>query len=614
MQQNSRSFVRLFLTSLFLFLFLWEIIGSEVRENNHLTNLWTEYEKANNDSVRMIKLMKLAHYYYDFLGDENTADSVSEAAIEIALKNYNPNLLIDVYNLYLESNDLIVFNDKALDYGLKAEQLSSETVNRRLEWRSCNNLTGVYLSRYDYEKALRCSNKIQTIANSLDDDGLRVKSYIAMGKANEGMNLKVQAFRHYLDATRLSEKLENKELKLLCYATLSRFYDLNNLSSKAALYKQKQIDLIKSERPVDSNALYWCYFDIQTITYSSGSNRLNATKINDILDFAYRNNLERLRDYEFSIYRSHLIKTKNIAVLMDVYQTKYPMEFQRLRVEDELMYFRLKAYFKEENNEDDSAFYYFQKSEALVQMESNKILQSNFYSRYGQFLMRQEQTDEAIGKFQESYTLAEDASYLQYMLNAAGYLEQLYEEKEDYKLALEYAKLFNALADSIQDLTKKDKLIILEIEHEARQSKMLAEMDHRETVRRHNLQYMAMIIAIIVIFLILLLISNFKIPTWVFRALGFFSFIFLFEFIILLADNKIHHLTHGEPWKIMVIKIIIIAMLLPFHHWLEHKVVHYLLEHKLINFSAISINRLKGYFKSGDGNHTDITESEIEDS
>jgi len=614
MQQNSRSFVRLFLTSLFLFLFLWEIIGSEVRENNHLTNLWTEYEKANNDSVRMIKLMKLAHYYYDFLGDEFTADSISEAAIEIALKNYNPNLLIDVYNLYLESNDLIVFNDKALDYGIKAEQLSSETVNRRLEWRSCNNLTGVYLSRYDYEKALRCSNKIQTIANSLDDDGLRVKSYIAMGKANEGMNLKVQAFRHYLDATRLSEKLENKELKLLCYATLSRFYDLNNLSSKAALYKQKQIDLIKSERPVDSNALYWCYFDIQTITYSSGSNRLNATKINDILDFAYRNNLERLRDYEFSIYRSHLIKTKNIAVLMDVYQKKYPMEFQRLRVEDELMYFRLKAYFKEENNEDDSAFYYFQKSEALVQMESNKILQSNFYSRYGQFLMRQEQTDEAIGKFQESYTLAKDASYLQYMLNAAGYLEQLYEEKEDYKLALEYAKLFNALADSIQDLTKKDKLIILEIEHEARQSKMLAEMDHRETVRRHNLQYMAMIIAIIVIFLILLLISNFKIPTWVFRALGFFSFIFLFEFIILLADNKIHHLTHGEPWKIMVIKIIIIAMLLPFHHWLEHKVVHYLLEHKLINFSAISINRLKGYFKSGDGNHTDKTESEIEDS
>jgi hypothetical protein len=558
--------------------------------------------------------MKLAYYYYDFLGDENTADSISEAAIEIALKNYNPHLLIDVYNLYLESNDLIVFNDKALDYGLKAEQLSSETVNRRLEWRSCNNLTGVYLSRYDYEKALRCSNKIQTIANSLDDDGLRVKSYIAMGKANEGMNLKVQAFRHYLDASRLSEKLENKELKLLCYATLSRFYDLNNLTSKAAFYKQKQIDLIKSERPVDSNALYWCYFDLQTITYSSGSNRLNATKINDILDFAYRNNLERLRDYEFSLYRSHLIKTKNIAVLMDVYQTKYPMEFQRLRVEDELMYFRLKAYFKEENNEDDSAFYYFQKSEALVQMESNKILQSNFYSRYGQFLMRHEQTDEAIGKFQKSYTLAKDASYLQYMLNAAGYLEQLYEEKEDYKLALEYAKLSNALSDSIQDLTKKDKLIILEIEHEARQSKMLAEMDHRETVRRHNLQYMAMIIAIIVIFLILLLISNFKIPTWVFRALGFFSFIFLFEFIILLADNKIHHLTHGEPWKIMAIKFIIIAMLLPFHHWLEHKVVHYLLEHKLINFSAISINRLKGYFKSGDGNHTDITESEIEDS
>lgn len=70
--------------------------------------------------------------------------------------------------------------------------------------------------------------------------------------------------------------------------------------------------------------------------------------------------------------------------------------------------------------------------------------------------------------------------------------------------------------------------------------------------------------------------------------LGFFSFIFLFEFIILLADNSIHHWTHGEPWKILLIKIFLIAFLLPFHHWIEKRVVDYLLNHRLINFSDFS--------------------------
>lgn len=60
------------------------------------------------------------------------------------------------------------------------------------------------------------------------------------------------------------------------------------------------------------------------------------------------------------------------------------------------------------------------------------------------------------------------------------------------------------------------------------------------------------------------------------RILGFFAFIFLFEFIILLADNQIHDWTHGEPWKVLAIKIVLIAILLPLHHWLEEKVIHYL--------------------------------------
>jgi hypothetical protein len=47
-----------------------------------------------------------------------------------------------------------------------------------------------------------------------------------------------------------------------------------------------------------------------------------------------------------------------------------------------------------------------------------------------------------------------------------------------------------------------------------------------------------------------------------------------------LADKQIHHMTHGDPLQILLIKIVLIALLLPLHHWLEHKVIHYLMRHR----------------------------------
>jgi hypothetical protein len=44
----------------------------------------------------------------------------------------------------------------------------------------------------------------------------------------------------------------------------------------------------------------------------------------------------------------------------------------------------------------------------------------------------------------------------------------------------------------------------------------------------------------------------------------------------LLADKPIQAWTAEEPWKVLMIKIVLGAGLVPLHHWLEHKVIHYL--------------------------------------
>ena len=100
-----------------------------------------------------------------------------------------------------------------------------------------------------------------------------------------------------------------------------------------------------------------------------------------------------------------------------------------------------------------------------------------------------------------------------------------------------------------------------------------------------------MTIGILTAFVILIMLGSMKVPEWIIRMLGFFSFIFLFEFIVLLADQEIHEITHGEPWKILLIKIFLIAILLPLHHAIEKKVITYLLNHKLLNISQSSLVR-----------------------
>ncbi len=104
-----------------------------------------------------------------------------------------------------------------------------------------------------------------------------------------------------------------------------------------------------------------------------------------------------------------------------------------------------------------------------------------------------------------------------------------------------------------------------------------------------------MLITIVVAtaFLLMIMIGMFKVSTTIIRLMGFLSLLFFFEFIILLLDTWIHHLTHGEPWKIWLIKIGIISLLLPLHHFLEHKLIHYLLSRHLITVrSRFSISKL----------------------
>ncbi|MCB2207761.1 MAG: hypothetical protein KQH67_05645 [Bacteroidetes bacterium] len=569
------------------FLFFTPLISGFAEENPQKNKNQTETVKQ--DSLRVADLCRQTAYYNQVVNDDHLTDSVAELAIEIATGTFSPGLILAAYDSYLDHTNLNVNYNKALNYALAAEQLSRTATNQSRNWKSVLNLSKVYLAGYEFDKALISAYKSLTLADELNDDKKKIESYLMIGRSLESSNQKIEAFRNYLVATKHAKLEEDQQLLLSCYAHLSDFYLNNNLYQKAAAYKLMEEELVSGKQPVDSLALMWIKYDLQVINLNSDDTRIHQESMEEILDFAHRNNQQKLKEYEFAVYRSMLTKLNRIDLLRQLYTEKYPAEFQKLHRDSPSFYYRLKAYFSEEESNYDSAGYYFSKANDLLRDNSNKIMRSNFLIRYGQFLDRSGNYKRAIVHLKEAYQLAEEAGYMVFMLNASHELEKLFANEANFEQAYHYANLNTQLNDSINKMAERDKLLMLEINYEAQQQALAEERERQETLRRHNLQYTAIVIGILTVFVILILLGSFKVPKWIIQALGFVSFIFLFEFIILLADQKIHHMTHGEPWKILAIKIVLIGILLPLHHWIEHKVVQRLISKKLIDFSSFSV-------------------------
>jgi hypothetical protein len=250
------------------------------------------------------------------------------------------------------------------------------------------------------------------------------------------------------------------------------------------------------------------------------------------------------------------------------------------------------------SNKLDSAIYYLNKSGPNVLARANKGDQCQYYLIMADYYQKIKDYDKAIEYMLNGKVRGEQLANLVILKLTATNLDSLYQLKGDYKNAYVYNALYHTYSDSLNTLAKERDMMALEIDNENRRKERDAKL-HEEKIRRnHNLQYMAITVAITGIFILLGVAGVFKVSRTYISTLSFFAFIFLFEFIILMADNIIHDLTHGEPWKVLAIKIGLIAILSPLHHKLEEKVIHYLTTKELVRIKG---RRLLGrWFKKKD--------------
>jgi tetratricopeptide (TPR) repeat protein len=310
---------------------------------------------------------------------------------------------------------------------------------------------------------------------------------------------------------------------------------------------------------------------------SKVSSNLDKQWLFEVLRYAKDKGYKHLILYAEAFMKYYFIDAGSGKELREIYNTYLPQEWKAIKHEDPITYHRIIGLCHYQEGRVDSAIICYNQFEGDIEQHSRAAYRAKLYIEHAGFYLAQHQYDLAITHLVKAKDDAEESRYLPYVKDALTLLVDAYKNVGDYKSALEASDSYRLIDAQLLNLSQSEDLIALQIKTENQIEQEMQRQVKDEIRRKHNLQYMLILLLIITLFILLMMLVKYHMPVLLIRSLGFVALIFAFEFIILLADHEIHHFTHGVPWKILGIKVILISFMLPLHHWVEKKVLKYLL-------------------------------------
>lgn len=468
-------------------------------------------------------------------------------------------------------------------------ELAQKESSRDIKCQYYTVLAQYYLKTWRYQQAFNMAKMAMNCSSLGGNPHQFGKNKLLLAKVLLAQGQKLKAYKTILEVQFQAYQHQDKQLLFEANGEISRFYYLIREFNQAVSIKEKQFRAYGELPDKDSITFYSLGLEYMDMLFQQGNSVKAQYWFNRIEAYASQQANQALLSDARKIYRSWLLKNGNLSALYFYYSKANPQALTEAAVQDSSLYFRLKAYMALYQKENQLAVSYFSLAEkSLINRPYNDTLSlSHFYRRYAEVLLVSNQNDQAMKMLLKSYQFAQASDFIPYRIEIAHLLDSLYASKREFQIAWNFAKQKEELQNRYQNTVKRTEILLLEIQNSDRLHELALKQAEDAQEKRHKLEYYAIVILIILCFLILILFGIFKVHRFAIKAAGFISFIFFFEFIILLADTYIHHLTHGAPLKIIAIKIVLIAILLPLHHSIEEKVVHYLIEHRLMLYSRL---------------------------
>jgi hypothetical protein len=533
--------------------------------------LQTRYARLSAERIRIVKeLLSRA------LPGEPTFDSLQNALIQQAEESRDRFFLCMTYEMvadaYLSYYQKSEYYEKGKVYADKCMQIATESGLNNFKVAALLSYAQYDRSTTQFQKALDYNNQAISLASSMESDSLLSVAYSSIADTWELLSNKLSEFQALINQREFAEKSRIPFLINDSYLNLGRFYEETNdyekakdfytLSLERARLGEQRTQVFLSlifigqvflKQKMEALGILY-YNRAQQYIDSLGIPNLKLRIYFDVLNY-YFNNQDPGRGIAY--LKSH----PELTAFIQSYGISYQLN---------------KLYAEVQNREGryDSALYFLRIAAPFEYgQKANYREKYNFSLQLASVLKRMDK----LGEEKKFLLLAKEYADSSQDLN---HLKEISLELDSFSMRIRnaqtYLQQYNIYKDSLESLARQRDVLNIEIENTNKRAEQqkLAEAESKRL--RNNVEYLGITAALATVFIILVILGVFKISPGVIRALGFFAFIFLFEFIVLLLDTQIHELTGGEPWKVLGVKIVIIAMLLPLHHWLEERMLHYL--------------------------------------
>jgi tetratricopeptide (TPR) repeat protein len=445
------------------------------------------------------------------------------------------------------------------------------------------------ISRFipDNEKALNYCNQAYSYIGLIKNDSLSARVHLEYGSVYLARNEKILSLKNYMTAIQLAEDQKNNSLLRAGYNRLSIFYATIEDYDKAIDYQVKAMDkleFIKSGQTAYSKVqdltrvgdLYTSKksYDMAMSYYESSLKLGDSLKFEPIKAMAYR-----------SIVGNYLASEQPQKALA------YFNEHPQLKQFFETVGFghfvdQSYGYIYTQLGKYDSAKYYYSKVTPFFENGGvSSMNQFSYYYQLGLLHKKTKEYDKALDYFIKAKEMSGSMG-LQSMMYVVTEMDSVYQATGNYKEAAIYASLNYKYKDSLEKLGKEKDLLQIEVADEQQRQERLDKEKAETKRKRHNIQYMLITIGIASLFILMVMMGMFRVSVTTIKMIGFFTFLMFFEFIFLIFKKNIYGMTGGEPWKDLAFMILLAAILLPLHHWLEHRVIHYLTSHNRLTASG----------------------------
>ncbi len=534
-------------------------------------------DKSTSSSQKVNSLGKLANLYYIFKLNSQ-GDSVLHQQLLVAELSNDSNLILQA-----------LFGEAILNIGPSATTQSFnktiQFVQKGIDFAKANSkydylalgyirMSELLRKRGEYDKAFNNSILALSLLNNVASDSVKAITYIELGDTYLDKGEAVSACRNYNTAFDIAIKIKSIELQSKTYHCIAEMY--RTLDDADHARKELNQSLVLNLKAANMEGLLMDYYDLARLTNEKFF-ILRTIELADSLD-DYKNllNAKRL----LLVYYYVVEKKGQVALRYLEDETDLKQSYSNDGIEN---YFMALGNIYFYTGKIDSALYFYRKAQSDLDNKFDLNLSRINLEQIAECYNLNNNSTKAISYYQKALAISREMKEFNTITLYSEKLSALFETQKNYKEAFFCSKQFIVYKDSLKRFSRENDIALLGVERENNKNQYELFQQRQHEFNNRNIQYMGITITIIIVFFIMLIVGSFPVSHFVVRIMGFFFFISLFEFIVLLIDNLVLFSPfHNKPMVLWLIKIGVIAMLVPFQHFLEHHVIDLLSSKKLI--------------------------------